>query len=43
MDIKAKVNRLVRFYKTRDPFEMVKGMNVILINYYRYKKSKFFN
>ena len=27
MDIKAKVNKLVRFYKTRDPFEMIKGMN----------------
>lgn len=33
MDIKAKVNKLVRFYKTRDPFEMIKGMNVILVNY----------
>lgn len=33
MDIKARVNRLVRFYKTRDPFEMIKGMNIILVNY----------
>lgn len=33
MDIKAHVNRLVRFYKTRDPFEMIKGMNIILVNY----------
>ena len=33
MDIKAKVNKLVRFYKTRDPFEMVKGMNVILVSH----------
>lgn len=33
MDIRAKVNKLVRFYKTRDPFEMIKGMNVILVNY----------
>ena len=33
MDIKARVNRLVRFYNTRDPFEMIKGMNIILVNY----------
>lgn len=33
MDIKARVNCLVRFYKTRDPFEMIKGMNIILVNY----------
>lgn len=33
MDIKARVNRLVRFYKTRDPFEIIKGMNIILVNY----------
>ena len=33
MDIKARVNRLVRFYKTRDPFEMIKGMNIILVTY----------
>lgn len=33
MDIKARANRLVRFYKTRDPFEMIKGMNVILVYY----------
>ncbi len=26
-----KANQLVRFYKTRDPFEMIKGMNVILV------------
>lgn len=32
-DIKAIVNRLVRFHKTRDPFEMIKGMNVILVYY----------
>lgn len=31
--IKSKVKRLVRFYKTNDPFEMVKGMNVILVFY----------
>lgn len=33
MDIKAIVNKLVRKYKTRDPFEMIKGMNVILVFY----------
>lgn len=33
MDIKARVDKLVRKYKTRDPFEMIKGMNVILVLY----------
>ena len=33
MDIKSMVNKLVRLYKTRDPFEMIRGMNVILISY----------
>lgn len=33
MNIKAMVNKLVRKYKTRDPFEMIKGMNVILVLY----------
>ena len=33
MNIKAMVNKLVRKYKTRDPFEMIKGMNVILVSY----------
>lgn len=33
MDIKARANRLVRFYKSRNPFEMIKGMNVILVYY----------
>ncbi len=33
MDIKAKVNKLVYKYKTRNPFEIVKGMNVILVFY----------
>ena len=33
MDIKARVNKLVQKYKTRDPFEMIKGMNVILVFY----------
>lgn len=33
MNIKARAERLVRFYKTRNPFEMVQGMNVILVYY----------
>lgn len=33
MEIQAMVNKLVRKYKTRDPFEMIKGMNVILVFY----------
>ncbi len=32
-DIKSRVSKLVRRYKTRDPFEMVKGMNVVLVYY----------
>ncbi len=31
--IKSKVKQLIRLYKTNDPFEMVKGMNVILVHY----------
>ena len=30
-DIKKLVRRLVRKYQTRDPFEIIKGLNVILI------------
>ena len=33
MEIKAKVRKLVRKYKTRNPFEMISGMNVILVLY----------
>ena len=33
MCIKKLVSRLVRKYGTRDPFKMVKGMNVILVHY----------
>lgn len=33
MNIKARVDKLVRKYKTRNPFEMIKGMNVILVFY----------
>lgn len=32
-DIRSKVDKLVRYHKTRDPFEMVQGMNVILVHY----------
>lgn len=33
MRIKRRVSQLVRKYQTRDPFEMIKGMNVILVHY----------
>lgn len=33
MDIRKIVEKLVRFYKTRNPFEMIQGMNVILVFY----------
>ena len=33
MTIREQVDKLVKFYKTRDPFEMIKGMNVILVYY----------
>ncbi len=31
--IHQKVHRLVRFYKSRNPLEIIKGMNVILVYY----------
>ena len=31
--IQQKAHRLVRFYKSRNPFEIIKGMNVILVYY----------
>ena len=31
MDIKKIVNSLVKKHKTRNPFEIIKGMNVILV------------
>ena len=31
MNIKKRTNELIKRYKTRDPFEMIKGMNVILL------------
>lgn len=33
MCIKRRVSQLVRKYQTRDPFEMIKGLNVILVHY----------
>lgn len=33
MDIRSKVKSIVKKYKTRNPFEMILGMNVILIRY----------
>lgn len=33
MDIKKMVDKLARRYGTRNPFEMIKGMNVILVFY----------
>lgn len=33
MCIKERASQLVRKYQTRDPFEMIKGMNVILVHY----------
>lgn len=32
MDISREVNSLVRRYQTRNPFEMIQGMNVILVS-----------
>ena len=33
MRIKRRVEQIVRKYRTRDPFEMIKGMNVIFVYY----------
>ena len=33
MDIKKRADKLARFYRTRNPFEIVRGMNVILVTY----------
>lgn len=33
MEIKMRADKLVRFYRTRNPFEIVRGMNVILVTY----------
>ena len=32
MDIKKIVNSLVKKHKTRNPFEIIKGLNVILVS-----------
>lgn len=31
MDIKERANRVAKVYKTRDPFEVIRGLNVILV------------
>lgn len=33
MEIKMRADKLVRFYRTRNPFEIIRGMNVILVTY----------
>lgn len=33
MNIKARVDKLVKKYKTRNPFEIIKSMNVIIVFY----------
>lgn len=33
MDIRSRVKSLIRKHRTRDPFEMVQSMNVILVRY----------
>lgn len=33
MDIRKKANQLARYHQTRNPFEMIYGLNVILIRY----------
>ena len=33
MNVRARVESLVKKYRTRDPFEMIQGMNAILVYY----------
>lgn len=33
MDIKKRVDRIAKFYQTRDPFEIVRGLNVIVVHF----------
>lgn len=33
MDIKRRANQIVRFFHSRDPFEIIQGLNVILVYY----------
>lgn len=33
MDIKKRADHLARFFRSRDPFEIVRGLNVILVYY----------
>ena len=50
MDVKAKVEKLIRKHKTNDPFEIAKQENIHIIyinlggkfgNYIKYKREKF--
>lgn len=33
MDIKKRADKLARFFKSRNPFEIIRGLNVILVYY----------
>lgn len=33
MNIKKQANKLARFFQSRDPFEIIRGLNVILVYY----------
>lgn len=33
MDVKKQANRIARIFKSRDPFEIVRGLNIILVHY----------
>ena len=33
MDAKKQANKIARMFKSRDPFEIVRGLNVILVHY----------
>ncbi len=33
MDVKKQANKIARMFKSRDPFEIVRGLNVILVHY----------
>ena len=33
MDIKKKANHIAHIYKSRNPFEIIRGLNVILVYY----------
>lgn len=33
MDVKKRANKIARFFRSRDPFEIIRGLNVILVYY----------